>query len=168
MLRRISIAVIFSLGVIGSVATSPATADISGVSEAVRVVLDANEPSRDVLASAIISADGLIADGTGQIGLAIELDGDAEGSLAVTLTSDTTCESQATDIVDTQAQGSARIGINAFDGCGEGCTEELTLTFERTDAELAGTLGLTFTLDGLASTDGEEAGTGSITFSIDN
>ncbi len=168
MLRRLSIAALFSIGVVGSVATSPATADISGVSEPVRVVLDADQPSRDVFASATISADGIIADGTGQIGLAIELDGDAEGSLAVTLSSDTTGQSQATDIVDTQAQGSARIGINAFDGCGEGCAEELTLTFERTDADLAGTLGLSFTLDGLASTEGEEAGSGSIRFNIDN
>ncbi len=169
MPRRIATAVLFSVGVVGSVATTePITADISGVSNEVRVVLDANEPSREIFATATIDADAAIAAGTGQVGLAVEIDGDADGSLAITLTSDTTGQSQATDIVDTQAQGSARIGIDAFEGCGaEACDEDLVLRFERTDAELEGTLGLTFTLDGLASTDGEEAGTGTIRFSID-
>ena len=166
-IRQAAVATVFVVGIAGSVATGP-VADLSGVSEDVRVTLDADNPSATVTAVATVDVDAVVASGSGQIGLSVVLDNDAEGSLAFSLTSDTTGDTQGTDIVDTQAQGNARVGIDAFEGCGPGpCDEELVLEFNRTDGTLDGVLGLTFSLDGLASTETEAPAPGSITFSID-
>jgi hypothetical protein len=165
-LRRLAIATMFVAGTCATVATTAPTADVSGESASVDVFLDADQPVQEFSAVATIDVDAVVAAGTGQIGLNVVLDSDAEGSLAFTLSSAST--SQGGDIVDTQAQGTARIGIDAFDGCGPGpCDEELLIEFRRTDPELAGTLGLTFTLDGLASTETEPTEPGSLTFSFD-
>lgn len=165
-IRRILVATVFTVGTLGTVATSGPVADISGVSGTERVLLDGDSPVVEQTAVATIDVDAVVANGSGGIGLEVVLDSDAEGSLAFTLTSLTTGESQSGDIVDTQAQGTARIGINAFDGCGPGaCDEELAIEFRRTDPELTGPLGLSYTLDGFAETETEA--TGSITFSID-
>jgi hypothetical protein len=169
VIRTAGVGTMFFLGVAGSIATGP-VADLSGVSDDVRLTLDADTPSERITAVATVDVDAVIASGTGQIGLSVTLDNDAEGSLSFTLTSGTTGSTQGTDIVDTQAQGTARVGIDAFEGCGPGpCDEELVLEFNRTDVALDGVLGLTFSLDGLASTETEapEQGSGSITFSID-
>jgi hypothetical protein len=153
-IRQAAVATVFVVGIAGSVATGP-VADLSGVSEDVRVTLDADNPSATVTAVATVDVDAVVASGSGQIGLSVVLDNDAEGSLAFSLTSDTTGETQGTD-------------IDAFEGCGPGpCDEELVLEFNRTDGTLNGVLGLTFSLDGLASTETEAPAPGSITFSID-
>jgi hypothetical protein len=167
-IRQAAVATVFVVGIAGSVASAP-VADLSGVSEDVRITLDADNPSATVTAVATVDVDAVVASGSGQIGLSVVLDNDAEGSLSFSLTSDTTGETQGTDIVDTQAQGTARVGIDAFEGCGPGaCDEELVLEFNRTDGTLDGVLGLSFSLDGLASTETEATTPGSITFSIDN
>lgn len=166
--RRLLIVTVFSLGTLATVATTAPAADISGVSSDFRVTLDADSPVEERTAVATIEVDAAIASGTGAIGLSVVVDGDAEGSLAFTLTSSTTGASQGGDIVDTEAQGTARIGIDAFDGCGPGaCDEDLVLEFRRTDPDLNGTLGLSFSLDGLASTDTETPADGSISFRVD-
>jgi hypothetical protein len=166
-LRRLGLSVMFVGGIAASIATSPPAADVSGESDPISVVLDANQPEREVRATATIDVDAAVAAGTGQIGLTVVLDADAEGSLAFSLRSET--EEQTGDIVDTQAQGTTRIGIDAFADCAEGpCDEPLTLEFRRTDTELEGTLGLTFTLDGLASTETEPTSPGTISFSVDD
>jgi hypothetical protein len=168
LVRRALIVSVFSLGTLATVATSAPAADISGVSGEFRVTLDADNPVEERTAVATIDVDAAVASGTGAIGLQVVVDDDAEGSLAISLTSSTTGASQSGDIVDTQAQGELRIGIDAFDGCGPGaCDEELVLEFRRTDPELGGTLGLSFVLDGLASTDSDQPVDGSITFSVD-
>jgi hypothetical protein len=165
-MRRLGMTTMFVAGTFATVATTAPTADVSGESITVDVFLDADQPAREFGAVATIDVDAVVASGTGQIGLNVVLDSDAEGSLAFSLRSATA--SQGGDIVDPQAQGTARIGIDAFDGCGPGpCDEDLTIEFRRTDPELTGTLGLTFTLDGLASTETEPTEPGSITFRID-
>ena len=119
VIRTAGVGTIFFLGVAGSIATGP-VADVSGVSDDVRLTLDANNPSERITAVATVDVDAVIASGTGQIGLSVTLDNDAEGSLAFSLTSETTGSTQGTDIVDTQAQGTARVGIDAFEArCAE-------------------------------------------------
>jgi len=154
-------------GTAGTVATSPATADISGVSESVRVVLDEGLSTESFEATVSLVSDVPVASGTGLIGMTVTLDSEAEGSLQFTLTSQTSGETQGGDIVDTQAQGQLRIGIDAFNGCRESCEEELSIEFVRTDDPVSGTLGLTFSLDGIASTESESDGSASIDFAID-
>jgi hypothetical protein len=167
VLRRLGLSVMVVGASAASIATSPPAADVSGESDPISVVLDANQPERALAATATIDVDTAVAAGTGQIGLTVVLDADAEGSLAFSLRSET--EEQTGDIVDTQAQGTTRIGIDAFASCPEGpCDEPLTLEFRRTDTELEGTLGLTFTLDGLASTEAEPTSPGTITFRVDD
>ena len=162
--RRALLSVVFAAGVVGSVATTGPSADISGVSSEERVVLDAETPSARFSAVAILTAAGATTTG-GEIGLNVLVDGAADASLVYTLLSDTTGEEVSGDIVDTQAQGSARVGIAAFQGCTETCTDELTIELSRTDAALDGELDVTFSLDALASTEAEAAG--DIALSID-
>jgi hypothetical protein len=165
VVRKVLVGGLFCFGVTASVATSGApTADISDVSEDVRVALDPGQTAQ-FDATVTVNADSAISSGTGQIGLAIAVDTDAAGGFNATIRSNT--ESQTIDIVDTQAQGDARIGIDAFNTCGSSstCEEPLIIDFARTD-DGDGSLGLTFSLDALASTDSEEGGTGTITFEI--
>ncbi len=165
MLRKTLIGSLFTVGVVGSVATGEPAADISNVSNEVRVALDASSPDARFDAFVTVNADSAVSSGTGQIGLTITIDNDAVGSLTATMTSND--DSQTIDIVDTQAQGSARIALDAFNNCASvPCEEPLAIDFARTDGELDGTLGFTFSLDGLVSTDSETGGTGSIGFDI--
>jgi hypothetical protein len=167
VLRRLAISVMCLGGAAATVATSAPSADVSGESGPVTVVLDADEPERQFTAQATLDVEAVVAEGTGQIGVTVILDADAQGSLSFRLRSET--EEQSGDIVDTQAQGTTRIGIDAFAGCADTpCDEPLTLEFRRTDTELDGTLGLTFTLDGLASTETEPTEPGTITFQVDD
>jgi hypothetical protein len=166
VVRKVLVGGLFCFGITASMATSEVpTADISDVSEDVRLVLDASQPTAAFDASVTVNADSAISSGTGQIGLALAIDTDAVGGFSATITSNS--ETQTIDIVDTQAQGSARIGIDAFNDCGGAstCEEPLTIDFVRTD-DGEGSIGLTFSLDALASTDSEEGGTGTITFVI--
>ncbi|MDP2345251.1 MAG: hypothetical protein Q8O67_30180 [Deltaproteobacteria bacterium] len=163
LVRRVITGTVFVVGVVGSVATTGPTADLSGVSEEETVVLDANTPSAAFTAAASLSAEGATTTG-GEIALNIVVEG-ADASLAYTLRSETTGEEETADIVDTQAQGSARIGIAAFESCTDSCVDELTIEFERNDASLEGELVVTFSLDALASTEAEA--TGDIDLTID-
>jgi hypothetical protein len=167
VVRKVTIGGLFCFGLAASMATSESvpSADISDVSEDVRVALGAGETAQ-FDATVTINADSAISSGTGQIGLALNIDTDAVGGLSATISSNS--ETQTVDIVDTQAQGTARIGIDAFNDCGASstCEEPLAIDFVRTD-DGDGSVGLTFSLDALASTDSEEGGTGTITFVID-
>ena len=161
-LRKMVIGALFTVGVVGSVATSAPAADLSDVSREVRVALDANNPEANFEAFVTADSASAFANGTGQIGLRITSDGDASGGLSASIVSPT--EQNSIDIVDTQAQGSARIGIDAFNNCtSQPCEEPLSLQFFLSDGD--GPLGLTFSLDALVSTETEGA-TGSIKFDI--
>jgi hypothetical protein len=165
VVRKVLVGGLFCFGVTASVATSGApTADISDVSEDVRVALDPGQTAQ-FDATVTVNADSAISSGTGQIGLALTIDTDAAGGLSATISSNSA--SETFDIVDAQAQGTARIGIDAFNDCGGAstCEEPLAIDFVRTD-DGDGSLGLTFSLDALASTDSEEGGTGTISFVI--
>lgn len=165
MLRKTLVGGLFTLGVVGSVATGEPAADISTVSDEVRVALDASAPEAQFDAFVTLDADSAVSSGTGQIGLTITIDVDATGSLTATMRSNS--DSQTIDIVDTQAQGSARIALDAFDGCSTlPCEEPLAIDFARTDGEVEGTLGFTFSLDALVSTDSETGGDGTISVDI--
>lgn len=160
--RRVFTSLVFAIGVVGSIATTGPAADLSGVSEETTVVLTGDDPIAVIGATATLTASGATTT-SGEIGLTVVVEG-ADGSLSYTLRS--TEDSTTGDIVDTQAQGSARIGIAAFQGCTDSCTEELTIELERTDAALEGELVVTFSLDGLASTEEADA-SGDIDFSIE-
>jgi hypothetical protein len=156
---------VFGAGVLATTATSGPSASIAGSSDEETVVLDAATPAIALDASATLTSDVPVLGG--EIGLNIVVDSDAVGSVVFGLRSITSGEREEVDIVDTQAQGTARIGIAAFAGCTEPtCVEQLELTFERTDDALEGQLGVTFQLDGFADTDGEPT-SGDLTFTID-
>jgi len=166
MLRKTLIGGLFTVGVVGSVATGEPAADISNVSDEIRVALDASAPDAQFDAFVTVNADSAVSSGTGQIGLTLTIDSEASGSLTATMTS-SNGDSQTIDIVDTQAQGSARIALDAFSGCAAtSCEDGLAIDFARTDSDLEGTLGFTFSLDALVSTESETGGDGSITFEI--
>ena len=153
-LRAVLKGTIFIAGVIATTATSGPSASISGTSEDEPIVLSSSTPAIALDATATLTSDVPVLDG--EIGLNVDVDSDAVGSIVVGLRSSTSGEHEELDIVDTQAQGTARIGIAAFADCGEGdCLENLELTFERTDDALEGDLGLTFHLDGFVDTDGD-------------
>lgn len=166
MLRKTLIGGLFTVGVVGSVATGEPAADISNVSDEIRVALDASAPDAQFDAFVTVDADSAISSGTGQIGMTISIDSDATGSITATMTS-TSGDTQTIDIVDTQAQGSARIALDAFSRCAlTSCEDGLAIDFSRTDSDLEGTLGFTFSLDALVSTDSETGGDGTIGFQI--
>lgn len=163
MLRRLLTASLFVVGVVGSVATDgPVSADVSGVSDDESVVLTAEQPTATFSAAAHLVLDNDANVSSGEVALTVSPDGAATGSLAFTIAGAT--DDNSGDIVDTEAQGSTRIGIGAFSGCANECTEELTITFDRTDGG-DGELGLTWSLDGVASTNVESSG--AIEFEID-
>jgi hypothetical protein len=156
--------VVFVFGVAVTTATSEPSASISGFSDEESLVLDAATPALALDARATVNSDVPVI--TGEIGLNVSVNPDAVGSLAVGLRSLTSGAQQTLDIVDLQAQGLARIGIDAFEDCPTGrCVEELELTFERIDEALEGEVGLTFHLDGLADTETDPA-EGELTFEI--
>ncbi len=154
--HRLSTALIFALGVVASIASTGPAADLSGASDEQTVVLNGDNPSAVFGALATLRAPDATTTG-GEVGLNVAVDG-ADGSLVYTLRSETTGEQTTGDIVDAQAQGSARIGIDAFGNCGDGCTDELTIEFERTDEALDGDLEVTFSLDAFATTAAEATG----------
>lgn len=165
VVRKVLVGGLFCFGITASMATSDVpAADISDVSQDVRLALAAGETAQ-FDATVTVNADSAISSGTGQIGLAITVDSSAVGGLSATISSSSS--TQTVDIVDTQAQGTARIGIDAFNNCGGAstCDEPLAIDFVRTD-DGEGSLGLTFSLDALASTESEEGGSGTITFDI--
>ncbi|MBM4282110.1 MAG: hypothetical protein FJ137_15575 [Deltaproteobacteria bacterium] len=163
-LRTLLSAVVFVFGALATTATSGPSASISGTSEEQTLALDAATPALAFDATATLTSDVPVVGG--ELGLSVFLDADAAGSLKVGLLSRTSGGRQELDIVDTQAQGSARIGIEAFASCeGIECIEGLELTFERTDQGLEGQLGLSFQLDGFADTDGTPT-EGDIVFAI--
>lgn len=162
MLRKALTAFFFVAGVVGSVATdAPADADVSGVSDDQTLVLSADNPTATITAAAHLVLDSPASVATGDIALNVQPDGDSNGGLSFTISGAT--DENSADVVDVASQGDTRIGIDAFAGCKDECTEELTLFFERTDGD--GDLGLSFSLDGVATTDVASAGV--IEFTID-
>lgn len=163
-LRALLKGTIFIAGVIATTATSGPSASIAGTSDDESVVLNASTPALALDATATLTSDLPVLDG--EIGLNVDVESDATGSIVVGLRSKTSGEHEELDIVDTQAQGTARIGITAFGDCAEGdCVEDLELTFERTDDALDGDLGITFHLDGFVDTDGDPTA-GDLVFDI--
>lgn len=157
MLRRICTGLAFVVGVVGSIATGEPAADVSGQSESQSVVLTADAPSAEFSAAADLALDTEASVTGGEIAVNVAPD-EGVGSVTVTIRS-STGEETSVDIVDTESQGATRIGIDAFAGCVTSCGEDLTVIFDRTDTELTGDLGLTWSLEGLASTDVAAAGT---------
>lgn len=157
MIRKVLIGSLFTVGVVGSMATSDVAADVSDVSNEIRVSLAPNGEARHDGTVSVV-ADSPIASGTGQIGLNVTIDGDAFGGIQATIASST--DDATVDIPDVQAQGSARVGIDAFNGCAgaTSCDEGLTIDFFRTDGG-DGTINLSFSLDALVSTEDGSAGT---------
>lgn len=150
-------------GVVASVATSPADTGVSGVSDSESILLTASEPEITITGAAVLVLDASATVTSGDIGLNVQPDGDASGSLAFTLEGNN--GSATGDIVDTQSQGATRIAVDAFSGCSSECTEELTITFTRTDDALEGDLGFVWSLDAFAAADAETSG--AIEFTID-
>ena len=162
MLRRICTGLAFVVGVVGSIATGEPAADVSGQSDSQSVVLNADAPSSEIAATADLALDAEATVTGGEIAVNVSAD-EGVGSVTVTLRSSSGQETSV-DIVDTESQGATRIGIDAFAGCVTACGEDLTVIFDRTDTELVGDLGLTWSLEGLASTD--VAASGSIDFNV--
>jgi hypothetical protein len=163
-LRTLLKGTIFFAGVLATTATSGPSASIAGSSDEQSIVLNASTPAIALDATATLTSDVPVLGG--EIGLNVVVDSDAVGSIVVGLRSSTSGEHEELDIVDTQAQGTARIGIAAFANCAEGeCLEDLELTFERTDDTLDGDLGVSFQLDGFVDTDGDPTA-GDLTFDI--
>ena len=155
--RRVMTALVFALGLVGSIATSGPAADVSGISDEKSVALNADHPGESFQARARLTAPGATTT-EGEVGLNVVVEGSADASLIYTLRSETTGEESSGDIVDTQAQGSARIGIAAFQGCSEACIDDFTIEFARSDINLEGDLVVNFNLDALASTETEASG----------
>ena len=131
----------------------------------VMFVLNAATPSLVIDAKARLETDVPVT--SGEIGLNIVVDSDADGSLSFALRSETSGEVARLDIVDTQAQGTARIGIEAFAGCNAGpCDDALVIELDRTDSGLDGDLGLTWQLDGLVDTSGDPTN-GDLVFDVE-
>ncbi len=161
LLRRLSILCLVVLGTIATVATSQAPINVAGQSDTVRLTLTENDPVATFTARARIT-DSVVLQNSGQIGVTVSTDLDAEGGVGFTLTSQVSDESQGADIVDVQAQGEARVGIRAFNHCDDvPCEEEVVIDFELLDGD---NVGLTFQLDGLGeSADGSS---GTINFTV--
>ena len=172
-MRRLVVGAVIFLGVGASIASSPGGGggDIQGSSGGQSVTLDAPGQSETASATATLNANAPLATGSGEVGVTVDMDASAIGSLTIGLESDTTGEATSTDVVDPSAQPSTRVAIPAFEGCsGEtSCSERFVLTFDRFDEEGDGTLSFTWTLDGLASTTAEEPdqASGTLEFSIE-
>jgi hypothetical protein len=154
-IRPLLVKFLFGSGVAASLASTQPAANISGVGEQRRVVLNAATPSLVLDATATVNADVPILGG--EIGLNVDVDPESEGSLLVGLRSMTSSERQEADVLDPQAQGAIRVGIEAFAACPDGsaCIEDLVVELSRSDDGLEGELALEFQLDGLVDTDGE-------------
>jgi hypothetical protein len=164
--RPLLVRVVLTAGVGASLASTQPAAGLSAIGEERRALLNAATPSLVFDATATATADVPILGG--EIGLNVSVDPDASGSLLVSLRSETTGAVQEADILDPQAQGVVRVGIDAFAGCpdDDACVEDLVIELARTDDALDGDLGLDFQLDGLVDTDGEPT-TGELSLRFD-
>ncbi len=171
-LRRAATALVLAAGCAATVASNgplfgPGLSDDEGP---MTLTLTSSAPDATVPFSALLDAQAPIADGSGEVGVQVELDPGAVLGLTFGLSSDVTGESNTTDIIDPAAQDQARVGIGAFAGCSGDtpCDERFTASFSLLgDGE--GELEVTWYVDasvGLELAEDEEA-TGSLELSVE-
>lgn len=134
------------------------------------LVLTPDAPDAEVSFSALLEAVDEVVAGSGEVGVAVELDPGSTASLTFGLTSDVTGETNETDIIDPAAQDQARVGISAFAGCSAAapCEEGFVARFTRFDGSAEGDLEVTWYVDGyieVALEEGEDP-SGSLELSV--
>ncbi|OGQ18662.1 MAG: hypothetical protein A2138_18050 [Deltaproteobacteria bacterium RBG_16_71_12] len=139
----------------GGVATAASNGPLLGPSVGANegpfsLTLSAEAPDAEIALSALLDAQAEVVDGTGEVGVSVELDPAALYGLTFGLTSDVTGESNETDIIDPSAQDQARVGIEAFAGCtGEtACEERFAAHFALLGDAPEGELDVTWYVDG--------------------
>lgn len=161
---------VVAVGLVASLASTPSTGDgVSGASDTFTVLLDADTPDLEQRVTATLNA-GVQIGADGEIGVTALFDDSDVGQLNVTITSDTTGESNDTAVLDPVAQPQATVGIPAFAGCDglSACEEALILRFERLEADVTNDLEFEWELDGFVSIlDAEAENVGTLTFTTE-
>lgn len=152
-LRRAASALVL---VAGGVATAASNGPLLGPSVGATagpftLTLSSEAPDAEVPFSALLDAQAEVVDGSGEVGLSVELDPASLHGVSFSLTSEVTGESNQADIIDPSAQEQAWIGIEAFAGCtGETpCEEPFTARFTMLDEAAEGDLEVTWYVDGI-------------------
>lgn len=152
-LRSLATALVLSVGLVATAASNGALLGpaVSAEEGPYSVVLTPDAPEAMYDVTALLDARDAIVAGTGEVGVAVELDPGALASLTFGLTSDVTGEANETEILDPAAQDQARVGIEAFAGCtGESpCEEPFVVHFARLDDPPEGDLEVTWYVDGV-------------------
>jgi hypothetical protein len=153
LFRSTALATLGGIGLLGIVATSePFGQDVVGTSSAFTLTLEEGSQSVLAEADAIFQANAAALAGTGQVAVTVEFDETAQGAVAITLRSLSSGNSRTVEVFDVQSQGTLRVAMDAFDGCGASCTEQLEIEAERLGDENA-RIRMSCTLDGFASLD---------------
>lgn len=133
------------------------------------LTLSSSAPDAQVPFSALLDAQAPLTEGSGEVGVQVELDPGAVLGLSFGLSSDVTGESNSTDIIDPSAQDQARVGIEAFAGCSgdSACEEGFSATFALI-GEGEGELEVTWYVDASVSLElaEDEEPTGSLTLTV--
>lgn len=170
--RRLATALVLVGGAVAAAASNgpllgPA---ISAEDGPYTLMLTPNAPEAEVGFSATLDAQAEVVSGSGEVGLLVELDPAATGSLSFGLTSEVTGETDETDIFDPAAQYQTRLGIEAFAGCDGAslCEEGFVARFTRLDDPPEGDLEVTWYVDGVVEVaiPEDEEPTGSLELTI--
>ena len=133
------------------------------------LTLSTSAPEAEVPFSALLDAQAPLTEGSGEVGVLVELDPGAVLGLSFGLSSDVTGESNATDVIDPAAQDTARVGVEAFAGCSgdTACEERFTASFSLL-GEGEGELEVTWYVDASVSLElaEDEEPTGSLTLTV--
>lgn len=162
LLRRAGTALVVAAGCAATVATSPVLGPaVSAEAGPYTLTLTPDAPEAEVSFSALLDAQAQVVEGTGEVGVQVELDPASLVGLTFGLTSEVTGAANETDIIDPSAQEQARVGVEAFAGCtGETpCEEGFTARFTRMADPPDGDLEVTWYVDGVvevAVPEGEE------------
>ena len=165
---RIAVAVVVVAGVVATAASNQApSGDVTGSSDNISITLDSGNVSEERNADATLSTSLPVS--SGDLTVSASFSGDAVAQVRMGLASST--DSREVDVLDTTAQPSVQLGVDAWNGCNSDCTESLTITFDRLEADVVDPVTIDFVVDGsvtLAGGEGEgdPGPAGSITIDV--
>lgn len=166
---RPAILLVVAAGLVASAASTPSVDDgVSGASETFTVLLTGASTSAEQRVIASLNP-GVQIGADGEIGLTALFDDGDVGQVNLSIASETTGEFSDAPVLDPVAQPEVSVGIPAFAGCDglSACEEELTIRFERLEADVTNDLEFEWELDGFVSildADAEAENVGEITF----
>lgn len=152
-IRRVATVVVLGAGALATIASNGPVLgpSVSAEEGPFSLVLTPDAPEAEVPFSALLDAQAELVEGSGEVGVQVELDPGSTASLTFGLSSDVTGETNETDIIDPSAQEQARVGIEAFAGCAgdTSCEERFVARFTRLDDPPEGDLDITWYVDGV-------------------